>query len=479
MLLWQKHNILHMICKNKKINLQISKKCTTIETSIVRIPFEVKILTSTEVAMVPYNKMSVRQLENELALLNKQYDEYKNQNLKLDMSRGKPEASQLDCAMGMLDTVNSTLGAISESGIDCRNYGSPDGLPEVRKMLADMLEVGMDEIIVGGNSSLNLMYDTVARAITLGVYGSDKPWCKEPVIKFLCPSPGYDRHFAICQHFGIKMIPIEMTSEGPDMDQVEEYVNHDPAVKGIWCVPKYSNPQGITYSKATVERFARLRPAARDFRIFWDNAYTIHGFEEEDEHLENLFALLKQYGKADMVFIFGSTSKISFAGSGLAALAASRSNIELTKKQMAIQTIGYDKISQLMHVRYFKDFAGLKAHMKNHADLLRPRFHMVDDIFHKNLDGLEVANWTLPKGGYFISFNTLESCAKRTVQLCQAAGVTLTPAGATYPYGIDPHDTNIRVAPSFPSMDELVTAAELLCLCTKISAVEYLLTISI
>ena len=429
--------------------------------------------------MVPYREMGTRELEAELAELNRQYQEYQARNLKLDMSRGKPESRQLDLTMGMLDTVSSSSGAISETGIDCRNYGAPDGLPEVRKMMADMLDVDMDEIIVGGSSSLNMMYDAVARAITLGVYGSDKPWCKEPEIKVLCPVPGYDRHFAICQHFGIKMVNIEMTPQGPNMDQVEEYVSKDPAVKGIWCVPKYSNPQGITYSKETVERFARLQPAARDFRIFWDNAYTIHGFEEEDDHLENLFALLKKNGKADMVFIFGSTSKVSFAGGGLAAIAGSRSNVELIKKQMAIQTIGYDKITQLMHARFFKNFEGLKAHMKGHAAIIRPKFHLVNDILTRSLEGLGVANWVMPRGGYFISYNTMENCAKRTVELCRQAGVILTPAGSTYPYGLDPHDSNIRVAPTFPKMEDLAVATELLALCTKIAAVEYLLTISV
>ena len=394
------------------------------------------------------------------------------------MSRGKPNTQQLDLCQGMLDTVSSSLGAVSESGIDCRNYGLLDGLPEVRRLLADMLQVAEDEIIVGGNSSLNLMYDCMTRALLYGVYGSDKPWCKEPEIKFLCPVPGYDRHFAITQHFGIKMINIDMTPEGPDMDQVERYIT-DPAVKGIWCVPKYSNPTGVTYSNRVVRRFAKLCPAARDFRIFWDNAYTIHDLYDEGDRLLDLFALLKDEGKEDMVFIFGSTSKISFAGAGLAAVAASRRNIQFMMRQLSIQTISYDKISQLMHVRFFGDYRRMKEHMKLHAAILRPKFQLVQDIFREELEGLGVAGWTEPRGGYFISFQTLPHCAKRTVALCKNAGVTLTSAGATFPYGIDPEDSNIRIAPSYPTLEELETAARLFCLAVKIASVEYLLTTSI
>ncbi len=420
----------------------------------------------------------VGQLETLLRQLREEYQEYQARGLSLDMSRGKPNTQQLDLCQGMLDTVSSSLGAVSESGIDCRNYGLLDGLPEVRRLLADMLQVAEDEIIVGGNSSLNLMYDCMTRALLYGVYGSDKPWCKEPEIKFLCPVPGYDRHFAITQHFGIKMINIDMTPEGPDMDQVEQYIT-DPAVKGIWCVPKYSNPTGVTYSNRVVRRFAKLCPAARDFRIFWDNAYTIHDLYDEGDRLLDLFALLKDEGKEDMVFIFGSTSKISFAGAGLAAVAASRRNIQFMMRQLAIQTISYDKISQLMHVRFFGDYRRMKEHMKLHAAILRPKFQLVQDIFREELEGLGVAGWTEPRGGYFISFQTLPHCAKRTVALCKNAGVTLTSAGATFPYGIDPEDSNIRIAPSYPTLEELETAARLFCLAVKIASVEYLLTTSI
>ncbi len=420
----------------------------------------------------------VGQLETLLRQLREEYQGYQARGLSLDMSRGKPNTQQLDLCQGMLDTVSSSLGAVSESGIDCRNYGLLDGLPEVRRLLADMLQVAEDEIIVGGNSSLNLMYDCMTRALLYGVYGSDKPWCKEPEIKFLCPVPGYDRHFAITQHFGIKMINIDMTPEGPDMDQVEQYIT-DPAVKGIWCVPKYSNPTGVTYSNRVVRRFAKLCPAARDFRIFWDNAYTIHDLYDEGDRLLDLFALLKDEGKEDMVFIFGSTSKISFAGAGLAAVAASRRNIQFMMRQLSIQTISYDKISQLMHVRFFGDYRRMKEHMKLHAAILRPKFQLVQDIFREELEGLGVAGWTEPRGGYFISFQTLPHCAKRTVALCKNAGVTLTSAGATFPYGIDPEDSNIRIAPSYPTLEELETAARLFCLAVKIASVEYLLTTSI
>ena len=421
---------------------------------------------------------TVRQLEELLQKLMEEYRGYQARGLALDMSRGKPNTDQLDLCQGMLDTVSSSLGAVSGSGVDCRNYGLLEGLPEVRRLLADMLNVREDEIIVGGNSSLNMMYDCMSRALLYGVYGSDKPWCKEPEIKFLCPVPGYDRHFAITQHFGIKMINIDMTPEGPDMDQVEKYVA-DPSVKGIWCVPKYSNPTGVTYSNRVVRRFAKLEPAAKDFRIFWDNAYTIHDLYEEGDTLLDLFALLKDEDKEDMVFIFGSTSKISFAGAGLAAVAASTNNIRFMMRQMAIQTISYDKISQLMHVRFFGDYSGIKAHMKKHAAILRPKFELVEDILAEELSGLEVARWTKPRGGYFISFETMPGCAKRTVSLCKEAGVVLTAAGAAFPYGIDPKNSNIRIAPSYPTLGELETAARLFCLAVKIASVENLLIRSV
>lgn len=428
-------------------------------------------------AMKPYAQQSTRELEAAYQGLMEEYRSWQQRGLQLDMSRGKPDAHQLSFADAMLDTVTSASGARSQSGVDCRNYGCPDGLPEVRQMMADMLEVAPDEIILGGNSSLNMMFDAISRAMTQGVYGSDKPWCREPELKFLCPAPGYDRHFAITQHFGIQMIPVEMTPQGPNMDQVEEYVR-DPAVKGIWCVPKYSNPTGAVYSPETVDRLARLRPGARDFRIFWDNAYCVHNIYEEDVPLANLFARLKEQGSGDMIFLFGSTSKISYAGGGVAAIAGSRNNMQLIRQQMAIQTIGYDKISQLMHARFFRDLDGIKEHMKLHAAAIRPKFQLVDRILTQELEGLDIARWTKPKGGYFISFDALDQCAQRIVALCKEAGVVTTPAGATYPYGVDPNDRNIRIAPTFPSMEELEEATRLFCLCTKLASVEYYLTIS-
>ena len=421
---------------------------------------------------------TIPQLEAMLRELQTEYKGWQEKGLRLDMSRGKPNTDQLDLCQGMLDTISSSLGAVSESGVDCRNYGLLEGIPEVRKLLADMLQVDQEEIIVGGNSSLNMMYDCMTRALLYGVYGSDKPWCKEPEIKFLCPVPGYDRHFAITQHFGFKMINVDMTAEGPDMDQVEEQIK-DPSVKGIWCVPKYSNPTGVTYSNRVVRRFARLSPAAPDFRIFWDNAYTIHDLYDEGDTLLDLFALLKDQGKEDMAFIFGSTSKISFAGAGLAAVAASKRNIAFMMRQLTNQTISYDKISQLMHVRFFGNYQNMKAHMKKHAAILRPKFELVEEILEEELGSLDIAQWTKPRGGYFISFQTLPGCAKRTVALCKEAGVTLTAAGAAFPYGIDPKNSNIRLAPSYPTLEELRQAARLFCLAVKMATVEYLLTTSI
>ena len=428
---------------------------------------------------IPYSQLNNAELEQKLQELKKIYDDYVGQNLALDMSRGKPNTEQLDLTMGMLDTINSTTGTMTESGFDCRNYGILSGIPEARKLIADILECEPEEVMIGGNSSLNLMFDSVSRAFTLGVVGSDKPWCKEQELIFLCPSPGYDRHFSICQHFGIKMIPIEMHEDGPDMDDVEYYVNNNPAVKGIWCVPKYSNPTGITYSDEVVRRFANLEPAAPDFRIFWDNAYVIHEiYEDKSDKLLNLLDLLKENGKENMLFEFTSTSKISFAGAGISAMCASKENIALIEKQLTDQTIGFNKLTQLMHVRYFKNAEGMKAHMKKHAALLRPKFTMVNDILEKELGELDIAKWTHPNGGYFISLD-VNHCAKRVVNLCANAGVKLTDAGATYPYKLDPNDSNIRIAPSYPTLDELEKATELLALCVKIASIEYYLTTNI
>ena len=356
-----------------------------------------------------------------------------------------------------------------------RNYGCLDGIPEAKKLMADIVGVSPENIIVCGNSSLNIMYDIVSRSMVFGVLG-ETPWSKLDKVKFLCPSPGYDRHFAITELFGIEMITIPMTPEGPDMDLVEKYVNNDESVKGIWCVPKYSNPQGITYSDETVRRFATLKPAARDFRVFWDNAYAIHDLYEDDkDELLEIFAECKKHNNENMIYEFCSTSKVSFAGGGISAIAASKENLEAIKKTMSIQTIGYDKVNQLRHTKYFKDVNGVYRHMAKHAELLRPKFEAVINKFKEELEGLDIATWTVPKGGYFISFESMEGCAKAIVEKCKEAGVTLTGAGATYPYNKDPKDSNIRIAPSFPTTEELNQATELFVLCVKLVSVNKLL----
>ena len=341
--------------------------------------------------------------------------------------------------------------------------------------MADMMEISPEEVIVFGNSSLNVMYDTVARSMILGVCGAT-PWCKLDKVKFLCPVPGYDRHFAITEQFGIEMINIPMRADGPDMDLVEQYVNNDPAVKGIWCVPKYSNPQGITYSDEVVKRFAALKPAAEDFRIFWDNAYTIHHlYDDKQDQLLEILDECKKAGNPDMVYKFCSTSKVTFPGSGIAALGTSEKNLEYIKSVITIQTIGHDKLNQLRHVRYFKNLDGIKEQMRKHADIMRPKFELVLETLERELGGLGIGTWTKPLGGYFISFDSMEGCAKAIYNKCKEAGVTLTTVGATYPYKKDPHDTNIRIAPSYPTLEELKITAELFTLCVKLASVEKLL----
>lgn len=425
--------------------------------------------------MVAYEELSKEELLQLKSELETQFDEVKAKNLKLDMSRGKPSTEQLNLSMDMMDVLKSDSDLVCEEGVDCRNYGVLDGIAEAKQLLADMMEVPKDNIVIFGNSSLNVMYDTIARSMTHGVMGST-PWAKLDKVKFLCPVPGYDRHFAVTEHFGIEMINIPMTPTGPDMDLVEKYVNEDPAVKGIWCVPKYSNPQGITYSDETVKRFAALKPAAEDFRIFWDNAYGIHDLYEDDkDELLDIMTECEKAGNPDMVYIFASTSKVSFSGSGIAAIAASEKNLADIRKTMTIQTIGYDKINQLRHVRYFKDINGLRAQMKKEADILRPKFEAVISTLEAELSGLGIGEWIKPKGGYFISFNTMEGCAKAVVAKCKEAGVVLTGAGATYPYGKDPKDSNIRIAPSFPTPEEMQQATELFVLCVKLVSVNKLL----
>ncbi len=425
--------------------------------------------------MTAYRDLSIEELEALKAELDERFKEIKAKGLKLDMSRGKPSIAQLDLAMGMMDVLSSEADLTCEEGIDCRNYGVLDGIREAKQLLADMTEVPKDNIVIMGNSSLNIMYDTVARSMTHGVMGST-PWCKLDKVKFLCPSPGYDRHFAITEHFGIEMITVPMTPEGPDMDIVEELVSSDESIKGIWCVPKYSNPQGYSYSDRTVRRFAKLKPAAKDFRIYWDNAYGIHHlYDDHQDYLIEILLACKQEGNPDMVYKFCSTSKISFPGSGVAAIAASTANLVAIREQMKIQTIGHDKVNQLRHARFYKDIHGMVEHMRKHADILRPKFEAVLNVLDRELEGLEIGEWTRPKGGYFISFDSLEGCAKAIVAKAKEAGVTMTSAGATFPYGKDPKDSNIRIAPSFPTPEELEMAAEIFVLSVKLISIEKIL----
>ncbi|MBS5488695.1 MAG: aminotransferase class I/II-fold pyridoxal phosphate-dependent enzyme [Clostridiales bacterium] len=425
--------------------------------------------------MMQYNDMSKEELLALKESLNKEYAEAKAKGLSLDMSRGKPAAKQLDISLGLLDTINSSSDLKSEDGTDCRNYGVLDGIPEAKKLMADMMGTTPDHVIVYGNASLNIMYDQISRAYTHGILGNT-PWCKLDKVKFLCPVPGYDRHFAITERFGIEMINIPMSESGPDMGMVEEYVSKDASVKGIWCVPKYSNPQGYTYSEETVKRMAALKPAAEDFRIFWDNAYVIHDlYDDKKDEIADIISECEKAGNPDMVFEFASTSKVSFPGSGIAALATSANNIADIKKQLTIQTIGHDKLNQLRHVRFFKDINGLKEHMRKHAEFIRPKFEAVEEVFEKELSGLGIGSWTEPNGGYFISFEAMDGCAKAIAAKCKEAGVKLTGAGATFPYGKDPKDSNIRIAPSFPTPEELKQAADLFVLCVKLVSVEKLL----
>lgn len=426
--------------------------------------------------MTPYRSLSKEELNAILDALKAEYKEYKTMDLTLNMARGKPSVDQLDLSMGMMDILSSDDDLTCEDGTDCRNYGVLDGIAEAKKLLGDMMEVPDDNIIIYGNSSLNVMYDTVSRSMTHGVLGST-PWCKLDKVKFLCPVPGYDRHFAITKYFGIEMIPVPMSETGPDMDMVERLVSSDDSIKGIWCVPKYSNPQGYSYSDETVRRFAHLKPAAKDFRIYWDNAYTIHHLYDDDQDvLLEILEECRMAGNPDMVYKFASTSKISFPGSGIAAIAASHNNLDDIRTQLGVQTIGHDKVNQLRHVRFFKDINGMNEHMRKHADILRPKFEKVLEILKNELGGLEIGRWTKPKGGYFISFDSLNGCAKAIVARCKKAGVIMTGAGATYPYGYDPNDSNIRIAPSYPTIADLEIATKLFALCVKIESAEKLLS---
>ena len=423
--------------------------------------------------MKPYCEMTRAELETLKKELDAQFDQVKAKGLKLDMSRGKPSKDQLDLSRPMLDVVNSESDLNSENGQDCRNYGILDGIPEAKRLMADMCQVSPDQVLIYGNSSLNLMFDTVSRAYTHGICGNT-PWCKLDQVKFLCPVPGYDRHFGVTEHFGIEMIPVPMDDQGPDMKMVKELVESDESVKGIWCVPKYANPSGLSYSDQVVKEMAALKPAAADFRLYWDDAYTVHhlyGEERQDQVLEILDECQKA-GNPDMVFKFASTSKITFPGSGVAVLATSKKNLEDALKHLKWQTIGHDKINQLRHVRFFKDLEGIKRHMEKHAAIMRPKFEAVERVLEEQLGGLGIGSWTTPNGGYFISFDALEGCAKAIVARAKEAGVVMKGAGATWPYGKDPKDSNIRIAPSFPTPEELAVAAEIFVLSVKLVSVE-------
>ena len=423
----------------------------------------------------PYSSLSREELSTLKDKLEQEFKEVKELGLKLDMSRGKPSKTQLDLSMGMLDTVNSESNMDCEDGTDCRNYGVLTGIPEIRRLMADMAGVSEKNVIVYGNSSLNIMFDTVSRSMTHGVMGST-PWAKLDKVKFLCPVPGYDRHFAITESFGIEMINVPLYEDGPDMDMVEKLVSEDPAIKGIWCVPMYANPTGTTYSAETVRRFAALQPAAEDFRIFWDNAYGVHHlFADDQDSIPEILSECAKAGHPDMVYEFMSTSKITFPGSGIAAMFTSEANIKDILKVMTFQTIGHDKINQLRHARFFGDIEHLKAHMMKHAELIRPKFAAVIDTLEEGLGGLEIGSWSNPKGGYFISFDAMEGCARAIVAKMKEAGVVMTGAGATYPYGKDPKDSNIRIAPTLPTPKELAKAAEVFVLCVKLVSVEKLL----
>lgn len=426
--------------------------------------------------MKSYKDLSREELLQLHAKLEAEYEDAKGKGLKLDMSRGKPAATQLDAEMDIMDVLTSSSDYNTDAGMDCRNYGIVDGIPEAKKLMAEMMGVSSaDNVIVCGNASLAIMYDTVSRSMTHGVLGST-PWCKLDKVKFLCPAPGYDRHFSVTEHFGIEMIIVPMTSQGPDMDMVEKLVSEDVSIKGIWCVPKYSNPQGYSYSDETVKRFAALKPAAEDFRIFWDNAYVIHHlYDDAQDKILDIISECEKAGNPNMVYEFASTSKVSFPGAGIAAIASSKANLDAMRSAMTMQTIGYDKINQLRHVRYFKNLDGMIAHMKKHANIMRPKFEAVLQILDGELGGLEIAQWTTPKGGYFISLEAMDGCAKKIVAKCKEAGVVLTGAGAAFPYGCDPKDSNIRIAPTFPALEELCEAADLFVLCVKLVSTEKLL----
>lgn len=422
-----------------------------------------------------YLNCGKEELEKEYAVLAKEYEDVKGKGLRLNMARGKPGKEQLDLSLGLLDVLNSKSDFVGTDGMDCRNYGVLEGIDECRKLFGDILGVDSKYVMVGGSSSLNMMFDTISCMMTKSIVDGCKPWYEVKNRKFLCPVPGYDRHFGITEYYGFEMIPVPMTENGPDMDVVEKLVESDDSIKGIWCVPKYSNPQGITYSDETVKRFAALKPAAKDFRIMWDNAYCIHDINDTPDELLNIFDECKKNGTEDMPVLFCSTSKITFPGAGVAAMAASENNMKVFKERYNYEVISYDKLNMLRHVRYFKDFDGIMEHMQKHKEVLRPKFDIVLNALESNLKPVGIGEWTNPNGGYFVSIDVLSGTAKRVVQLCKEAGVVLTGAGATYPYGKDPDDKNIRIAPTFPPNDELITAMDVFCICTKLAACEKLL----
>ena len=420
-----------------------------------------------------YLSMSAAELKAEQARVRAEYDAICAKKLKLDLSRGKPGEDQLDLSMDMLNLPITKEALRSDGGVDCRNYGLIFGIPAMQRFWSEITGIRPENIIVGGNSSLNMMYDSVVRSMLYGNKDSKGPWYKEAHIKFLCPAPGYDRHFAICQSLGIEMIPVAMTETGPDMDAVEELVL-DPAVKGIWCVPKYSNPTGVTYSDETVRRLARMKVGSADFRIYWDNAYIIHDLYEEGDRLLDIFAECEKVGTEDRVLYFTSSSKITFPGSGVAMMASSAKNVEFIKPLFNVQTIGPDKLNQVRHLLFLKDKAGAAEQMKRHADIIRSKFGVVFEAFDKYLSGTGIAKWTKPNGGYFISLDVMEGTARRVYNLCKEAGVTLTTVGATFPYGVDPKDQNLRIAPTYPSLADVSGAVEVLCAAVRLAALEKL-----